>query len=57
MYDVVDPPDFEEVVEQQRYIMDRDPIRHLLEYPDDDLEVRLVPRKCRTIAPIVPEHG
>ena len=57
LWDVVEPPDFEDYMIQHQYAVDRDPLRHLLEFPPDDIDVQMVPRECRTIAPIVPEHG
>lgn len=37
--------------------IEKDPMRELLEFPNDDIEVRLLSKQCRTIAPIIPEHG
>ncbi|XP_040062759.1 dedicator of cytokinesis protein 7 isoform X2 [Ixodes scapularis] len=55
--DVVEPVDFEDFLEQHRDLADRDPISDLLEFPHDDLEVGVLPRKCRTVEPIVPEEN
>ncbi|XP_067118403.1 dedicator of cytokinesis protein 7 isoform X1 [Centruroides vittatus] len=54
--DVVDPLDFEDFLNQHQDQADRDPIHHLLEFPPDDIEVGIVPRKIRTVGPIVPEN-
>ncbi|CAM1319326.1 DOCK6 (predicted) [Pycnogonum litorale] len=51
--DVVDPPDFEEFINAHRDQIDRDPIHHLLDFPIDDIEVGILPRKCRTLLPLV----
>ena len=55
--DVVDPPDFEEYLAQHYNVADRDPMRHLLEFPAGDVDVELVRRNVRTIAPVIPERG
>ena len=55
--DVVDPPDFEDFLLQQQYVIERDPMRHLLDFPTDDVIVARLRRHVRTIAPIVPENG
>ncbi|KAL5022031.1 hypothetical protein ScPMuIL_001186 [Solemya velum] len=55
--DVVDPPDFEDFVIQNQCTVERDPFRDLILYPEDDVEVHSVPRKCRTVTPVVPEAG
>ncbi|XP_061192678.1 dedicator of cytokinesis protein 7-like isoform X2 [Saccostrea echinata] len=55
--DVVDPPDYEEFVLQNSCTVERDPFRDLILYPEDDVDVHSVPRKCRTVNPIVPELG
>ncbi|CAE1287279.1 DOCK6_7_8 [Acanthosepion pharaonis] len=47
--------DFEDFVLQHQATIDRDPYRHLLQFPDDDIEVQQVPRICRTLKPIMPE--
>ncbi|KAL3252390.1 hypothetical protein MRX96_017703 [Rhipicephalus microplus] len=38
-------------------LSDRDAISDLLDFPPDDVEVGILPRKCRTIEPIVPEEN
>uniref|UniRef100_T1J9Y0 Uncharacterized protein n=1 Tax=Strigamia maritima TaxID=126957 RepID=T1J9Y0_STRMM len=55
--DVVDPLDYEDFSQQHQTQMSRDPMRHLLEFPEDDLEVCVEPRKCRTVESIVPEEN
>ncbi|XP_052686724.1 dedicator of cytokinesis protein 7-like isoform X4 [Crassostrea angulata] len=55
--DVVDPPDYEEFVLQNSCTVERDPFRDLILYPEDDVDVHSMPRKCRTVKPIVPELG
>jgi hypothetical protein len=56
--DVAEPPDFEEFVVQNQTLVDRDPYRDRLLYPDDDdIEVLSLPKRCRTVTHIVPEIG
>ncbi|XP_052775389.1 dedicator of cytokinesis protein 7-like isoform X2 [Mya arenaria] len=56
--DVSEPPDFEEFVVQNQSLVDRDPYRDRLLYPDDDdIEVLSLPKRCRTVTHIVPEIG
>ena len=49
----VEPIDYEEFVSQQS---ERDPLGWVLEFPEDDIEVNLVPRKIRTEEHVVPEE-
>lgn len=53
----MDPPDFEDFVIQNQCTVERDPFRDLILYPEDDVEVHSVSRKCRTVTPVVPEAG
>jgi len=54
--DVAEPPDFEDFVIQNQSLVDRDPYRDRLLYPDDDdIEVLALPKRCRTVNHIVPE--
>lgn len=53
--DVVDPPDYEEFLNANFDQAQRDPIHHLLEFPHDDIEVGILPRKCRTVLPVFHE--
>ncbi|ELU18916.1 hypothetical protein CAPTEDRAFT_133102, partial [Capitella teleta] len=55
--DVVEPPDYEDFLHAQQTALERDPMRHLLEFPPDDVQLEVLQRKVRTIAPVVPEHG
>ncbi|UYV65248.1 DOCK8 [Cordylochernes scorpioides] len=49
----VDPVRFEDLMEQYQESC-TEPI--LLDFPQDDLEVGFVPRRCRTIHPVMPEN-
>ncbi|XP_041359192.1 dedicator of cytokinesis protein 7-like isoform X2 [Gigantopelta aegis] len=53
--DGIEPPDFEDFVIQNQCLIERDPFRDLLLYPEDDIEVHQIPRTCRTVSPVVPE--
>ncbi|XP_038048648.1 dedicator of cytokinesis protein 7-like isoform X3 [Patiria miniata] len=53
--EVVDPLDFEEFLDANRSLYNRDPLRHLLEFPEDDLVVASMPKECRTVNPPLPE--
>lgn len=53
--DVVEPIDYEEYVEEHRQQIDNDPLKHLLEYPKDDIDFIRIDRQYRTIIPVMPE--
>ncbi|KAK6180566.1 hypothetical protein SNE40_012697 [Patella caerulea] len=55
--DVIDPPEFEDFVIQNQCMIERDPFRDLLLFPEDDIEVHSVGKRCRTISPVIPEPG
>ncbi|XP_064626372.1 dedicator of cytokinesis protein 7-like isoform X5 [Lineus longissimus] len=55
--EVVKPIDYEDFVVQHQTSIEKDSMRELLEFPPNDVEVKLLPKQCRTIAPIIPEHG
>lgn len=56
MSDVVDPLDFEEFLDQHREQIECDPFHHMLDFPDDDLEIGILPHKCRTVEHILPDE-
>ena len=53
--DIMDPVDYEDFIQQHQLQIDHDPLRHLMEFPIDDVEVGIMQRKCRTVVPVVPE--
>ncbi|XP_076463063.1 dedicator of cytokinesis protein 7-like isoform X1 [Babylonia areolata] len=55
--DVVNPPDYEDFVIQNQCLVERDPFRDLLLYPEDDIEVQKIPKPCRTLSLLIPEPG
>ncbi|XP_016147282.1 dedicator of cytokinesis protein 8-like [Sinocyclocheilus grahami] len=56
-YEAVEPVDLDEFLMSQLRSGDAELMQELGEFPDDDLEVELVERECRTIRPSVPEEG
>ncbi|XP_053147840.1 dedicator of cytokinesis protein 6 isoform X4 [Hemicordylus capensis] len=55
--EVVEPVDFEEYLVSHVPDAEPGPLRDLVEFPADDLEVIHEPRDCRTLEPAVPEDG
>ncbi len=53
--DIIDPIDYEEYVDEHRQKIESDPLRHLLEYPNDDIDFIRIDRQYRTIIPTIPE--
>uniref|UniRef100_A0A673LEA1 Dedicator of cytokinesis protein 7-like n=1 Tax=Sinocyclocheilus rhinocerous TaxID=307959 RepID=A0A673LEA1_9TELE len=53
---VTDPVDYEEYVSSHPPGAEPGPLRQLLEFPSDDLELLLQERECATIEPPVPEE-
>ena len=53
--EVVEPLDFEDFVLQNQPLNEDDPDSKMLEFPDDDIEVTTIPRKCRTVQPCIPK--
>lgn len=55
--EAVEPVDFEEYLITHPPIVESGPLRDLIEFPPDDIEVIYTPRECRTVAQAVPEEG
>ncbi|KAF5914368.1 hypothetical protein HPG69_000479 [Diceros bicornis minor] len=55
--EVVEPLDFEDVLLSRPPDAEPGPLRDLVEFPADDLELLLQPRECRTAEPGIPEEG
>uniref|UniRef100_A0A8I3W0S4 Dedicator of cytokinesis 6 n=1 Tax=Callithrix jacchus TaxID=9483 RepID=A0A8I3W0S4_CALJA len=53
--EVVEPLDFEDVLQSRPPEAEPGPLRDLVEFPADDLELLLQPRECRTTEPGIPE--
>ncbi|KAJ8251321.1 hypothetical protein GJAV_G00220080 [Gymnothorax javanicus] len=54
--EVVDPVDFEEYVSSHAPGVEPGPLRELLEFPPDDLQLLLQERECTTLEPAHPEE-
>ncbi|XP_071486500.1 dedicator of cytokinesis protein 7-like [Diadema antillarum] len=46
--EILEPLDYEEYVNESKGALETDPLRHLLEYPDDDVKVMALSREMRT---------
>lgn len=55
--EVVEPVDFEEYLAAHPPEVEPGPLRDLVEFPEDDLEVVREPRECRTLESGVPDEG
>ncbi|XP_058146190.1 LOW QUALITY PROTEIN: dedicator of cytokinesis protein 6 [Dasypus novemcinctus] len=55
--EVVEPLDFEDVLSSRPPEAEPGPLRDLVEFPVDDLELVLQPRECRTTESGIPEDG
>ncbi|XP_035380522.1 dedicator of cytokinesis protein 7 isoform X12 [Electrophorus electricus] len=55
--EAVEPVDFEEYLITHPPIMESGPLRDLIEFPPDDIEVLYMPRECRTLGQAVTEEG
>ncbi|KAM5232983.1 dedicator of cytokinesis protein 6 isoform 9-T9 [Hipposideros larvatus] len=55
--EVIEPLDFEDVLLSRPPDAEPGPLRDLVEFPADDLELLLQPRECRTTEPGMPEDG
>ncbi|XP_045063668.1 dedicator of cytokinesis protein 7-like isoform X8 [Coregonus clupeaformis] len=55
--EAVEPVDFEEYLITHPPIIESGPVRDLIEFPPDDIEVVYTPRECRTVGQAVPEEG
>lgn len=54
--EAVDPVDLEDYLITHPLPVDSGPLRDLIEFPPDDIEVVYSPRDCRTLASAVPEE-
>lgn len=55
--EVMEPLDFEDVLLSRPPDVEPGPLRDLIEFPADDLELLKQPRECRTTESGVPEDG
>lgn len=52
--EVLEPLDYEDFLAQHQSVLDRDPLKPILDFPPEDVEVQVVKRKTRTEEPVVP---
>ena len=52
--EALEPLDYEDVINEHAMAKDRDPLKILLSFPLDDLQLYLLPRPWRTVQPITP---
>ncbi|XP_036169055.1 dedicator of cytokinesis protein 6 isoform X13 [Myotis myotis] len=55
--EVIEPLDFEDVLQSRPPEVEPGPLRDLVEFPADDLELLLQPRECRTTELGIPKEG
>uniref|UniRef100_A0A8C3Q2F2 Dedicator of cytokinesis 7 n=1 Tax=Chrysolophus pictus TaxID=9089 RepID=A0A8C3Q2F2_CHRPC len=55
--EAVDPVDLEDYLITHPIAVESGPLRDLLEFPPDDIEVVYTPRECRTLVSAVPEES
>ncbi|XP_061934172.1 dedicator of cytokinesis protein 7 isoform X2 [Apis cerana] len=55
--EVLEPLDYEEFLAQHQSVLDRDPLKSILDFPPGDVELKVVTRKIRTEEPIVPHES
>uniref|UniRef100_A0A1Q3G270 Putative ph domain-containing protein n=1 Tax=Culex tarsalis TaxID=7177 RepID=A0A1Q3G270_CULTA len=54
--ELVEPIDYEEFLTQHSGLLVRDPLRSILDFPPNDVQMRVVPRKIRTVTHVVPSE-
>ncbi|XP_039439015.1 dedicator of cytokinesis protein 7 [Culex pipiens pallens] len=54
--ELVEPIDYEEFLTQHSGLLVRDPLRSILDFPANDVQMRVVPRKIRTVQHVVPSE-
>jgi hypothetical protein len=55
--EVVEPLDYEEFLIQHQTVLERDPLKSILDFPPNDVELRVIKRKIRTEEPVVPSES
>ncbi|KAL5279484.1 DOCK6 family protein [Megaselia abdita] len=55
--EIVEPLDFEEFLASNLNVLQRDPLKTILDFPPNDVSVKTIPRKIRTIEHIVPKEN
>lgn len=54
---LTEPLDYEEFLNQHINIINRDPLKHILDFPQGDIAIKTIPRKIRTIDHILPKEN
>ncbi|KAK5645751.1 hypothetical protein RI129_004215 [Pyrocoelia pectoralis] len=57
MNDSAEPMDYEDYLNQYQLLIDRDPLRSMLDFPYGDVELEIIQRPIRTLKPIIPEEN
>lgn len=55
--EVLEPLDYEEFLAQHQSVLDRDPLKSILDFPPGDVELKVVKRKIKTEEPVVPHES
>ncbi|XP_059617297.1 dedicator of cytokinesis protein 7 [Phlebotomus argentipes] len=54
--DLVEPIDYEDFLMQHHSLLCRDPLRGILDFPPQDLKIKIIERKLRTLEHVVPKE-
>lgn len=54
--EIVEPLDYEDFLIQHSNLLCRDALRSILDFPHADVQVKVIPRKIRTVEYIVPKE-
>lgn len=55
--ELVDPIDYEDFLQQHANLINRDPMRHILDFPPSDVQMKTIERKIRTTEPVIPKEN
>lgn len=55
--EIVEPMDFEEFLASNLNVLQRDPLKTILDFPPNDVSVKTIPRKIRTVEHVVPKEN
>ncbi|KAF7997149.1 hypothetical protein HCN44_005426 [Aphidius gifuensis] len=55
--EILEPLDYEDFLIQHQAILDREPLRQILDFPPGDVELRIIKRKIKTEEPIIPSES
>lgn len=57
MNDSAEPMDYEDFLCQYQLLIDRDPLRLILDFPYGDVDLEVIKRPIRTLRAIIPEEN